>query len=585
MQAPPSGQENDALNDLISSEKIRIVCRNTPMILAGNLLGSVPLAIVLWSFDQPSILVWLMSLYLILLMRLLYNRVPQLDRFSPAEFQRYDHGQAFLILITGCTWGAGGYLYFDVENIQTVLMIVLTFVSMIAGSLVSLSSRPFLYVLFATPVMGPVIFAMFIQDEWAYNWLGFGAVIYLAATFGFSRTIHKVIDNSIRLRYENLDLIEDLRHETERANQANTEKSRFLASASHDLRQPLQAVNLFTEVLSTKLRDSDQKADIANIQSGLTSLNELLDALFDVSKLDSASIQPRPESFSMDDILSRLERQFMIEAHMRGLAFSVAHSDSIVVSDPLLIERVITNLLVNAFRYTSKGSVKVHFSETPDTITLHVTDTGIGIPEESLECIFKEFFQVNNQERDKRQGLGLGLAIVRRILTLLNHPIHVTSEVGRGSTFSIELPRGQRKSASAGSPAAIPNVTSLKGMSVLVVDNEEAIVDAMCTLLTSWEAEPAGYTDTLEALNSVARGDINPQFAIVDYRMPGEYNGVQFVSELRDLLPVLPALIITGDTSEDVVQEFREHKLDYLHKPIKPARLRMYIERILSRQP
>ena len=192
---------------------------------------------------------------------------------------------------------------------------------------------------------------------------------------------------------------------------------------------------------------------------------------------------------------------------------------------------------------------------------------------------------MNNQERDKRQGLGLGLAIVRRILTLLNHPIHVTSEVGRGSTFSIELPRGQRKSSSAGSPAAIPDVTSLKGMSVLVVDNEEAIVDAMCTLLTSWEAEPAGYTDTLEALNSVARGDINPQFAIVDYRMPGEYNGVQFVSELRDLLPVLPALIITGDTSEDVVQEFHEHKLDYLHKPIKPARLRMYIERILSRQP
>lgn len=585
MQASPSGQSQYALKDQLTSEKIRIVCRNTPMILLGNLLGSIPLAIVLWSFDQPSILVWLASLYLILFMRLLYNRVPQLDRFSPSEFKRYDQGQAFLILITGCTWGAGGYLYFDVENIQTVLMIVLTFVSMIAGSLVSLSSRPFLYVLFATPVMGPVIFAMFIQDEWAYNWLAFGAVIYLGATFGFSRTIHKVIDNSIRLRYENLDLIEDLRHETERANEVNAEKSRFLASASHDLRQPLQAVNLFTEVLSTKLKDTDQITDIANIQSGLTSLNELLDALFDVSKLDSASIQPHTESFSINDILNRLERQFMIEAHMRGLGFSVAHSDSIVVSDPLLIERVITNLLVNAFRYTSKGSVKVHFTETSDTVTLHVTDTGIGIPEDSLDKIFKEFYQVNNQERDKRQGLGLGLAIVRRILKLLNHSVFVSSEVGRGSTFSIELPRGQRVSPSIARPVAVSDGNSLKGMSVLVVDNEEAIVDAMCTLLTSWGAEPSGYTDTLTALTSVAQGDINPQFAIVDYRMPGKYNGVQFVSELRGLLPMLSALIITGDTSEDVVMEFREHKLDYLHKPIKPARLRMYIERILSRQP
>jgi len=584
MQASPSGQSQYALKDQLTSEKIRIVCRNTPMILLGNLLGSIPLAIVLWSFDQPSILIWLASLYLILFVRLLYNRVPQLDRFSPEEFRRYDQGQAFLILTTGCIWGAGGYIYFDVDNIQTVLMILLTFVSMIAGSLVSLSSRPYLYVLFAAPLMGPMILAMFIQDQWAYNWLAFGAVIYLGATFGFSRTIHRVIDNSIRLRYENLDLIEDLRMETERANEANKEKSRFLASASHDLRQPLQAVNLFTEVLNTKLTEPDQKADIANIQTGLTSLNELLDALFDVSKLDAASIQPRPESFAIDDILIRLERQFMIEAHMRGLTFNIAQSGATVFSDPLLIERVITNLLVNAFRYTPEGSVKVHFTQSEKSIILHISDTGIGIPEDSLDEIFKEFYQVSNQERDKRQGLGLGLAIVRRILALLGHPIQVSSTVGRGSTFSIELPLGRTHDHAVASPTEEIAVKSLRGMTVLVVDNEDAIVNAMCTLLNSWGAEPVGYAATGVALAAVENRIFEPQFAVIDYRMPGDYNGAEFADKLRELIPNLPVLIVTGDTSEDVVQSLHDQSLDVLHKPIKPARLRMYIERIISRQ-
>lgn len=573
------------LTQLVTAEKIRIVCRNSNTILLGNLLGSVPLAIVLWSVDRQNIQIWLMSLYLILLVRFLYNRIPDLNRFTFPELLRFDRGQTLLIFLTGCIWGTGGYSFFDVENIQTVLLILLTFVSMIAGSLVSLSSRPVAYVCFSTPVMGPMIYFMFIQDEWLYNWLSFGAVVYLLATFGFSRTIHKVIDNSVRLRYENLDLIEDLRQETERANRANQDKSRFLASASHDLRQPLQAVNLFTEVLSGKVRDPDQRDDLANIQQGLGSLNELLDALFDVSRLDSELVKARHVSFPLDDLLGKLQQQFTIEARLRGLDFHCGRSGAIIDSDPMLLERVITNLLVNAFRYTPSGSVHVTFTDQQEQLLLHIEDTGIGIPEEALEEIFNEFYQVHNQERDQRQGLGLGLAIVRRVVALLGHKIEVTSQPEKGSVFTLTLNKGNAQSVPEVSEPDIPELASpLDGLHVMIVDNEESIVNAMSFLLTSWGAETSAHVSTREALDRLQNHEFSADFIIADYRMPGDYDGCEFVEAARSLIGPVPALIVTGDTSEDVVRDFRKRQFDYLHKPIKPVQLRMIIQRILARR-
>lgn len=195
------------------------------------------------------------------------------------------------------------------------------------------------------------------------------------------------------------------------------------------------------EVLSTKLTDSAQKRDLGDIQQGLDSLNTLLDALFDVSYLDSGSINAEKVSFNLQMILEKLGRQFLIETKIKGLDFNIKDCNLVIYSDPILLERVITNLLVNAVKYTETGKIKLWLEEADNQfVRMHISDTGIGIAKDHIESIFNEFFQVNNPERNRKYGLGLGLAIVRRILDILNHPIAVTSELGIGTDVVITLP-------------------------------------------------------------------------------------------------------------------------------------------------
>ena len=580
--ATSSEYENEIL-----AEKIRVVRRNTPMILMGNLLGSVPLLIVFWGGDYATrVILWSIALYIMLAIRMVHYHYPGNTISTHKEIFRYGRDQTFLIFLTGCVWGAGGAVLFDAENINNLAYLILTFISMIAGSMVSLSSRPVSYILFSAPLMLPMILSMVTQDQYMYRWMGFGAAVYLFATFGFSRTVHRVIDNSIRLKYANLDLIADLQQQTDRANRASEEKSRFLASASHDLRQPLQAVNLYTEILAAKVREPERQTDLRNIRQGVGALNELLDALFDVSHLDSGNVQVSRISFMLEDIFHKLECQFQLKAGQQGLDFNVDYGRHIVKSDPILLERVITNLLVNAFRYTEHGKVDVRFESVDGgAVRMHIRDTGIGISAENLEAIFQEFFQVENQERDRRLGLGLGLAIVRRILGLLGHDIEVRSELGKGTEFIITLPPGKEEerappmlnTAESGSISG-----SLNGLRVMIVDNEALILEATDSLLSSWGAECTGFLTTESALQAVHDG-FCPQLLIADYRMPGKYNGCDFVSVIRSVIADVPALIVTGDTSDDVVNEFRRLQLDYLHKPIKPAQLRMLVSRILRR--
>ncbi|MAY14279.1 MAG: hypothetical protein CMI06_02960 [Oceanospirillaceae bacterium] len=578
--ATVSEYENEIL-----AEKIRVVHRNTPMILAGNLLGSAPLLIVFWHGDYSTrVILWSVLLYIMLAIRMLHYHFPGSAIVTHRETFRYGIEQVLLIFLTGCIWGIGGAILFDADNINNIAYLILTFISMIAGSMVSLSSRPVAYILFSAPLMTPMVLSMFIQDEYMYRWMGFGAAVYLFATFGFSRTIHRVIDNSIRLKYENLDLIADLQQQTDRANRASEEKSRFLASASHDLRQPLHAVSLYAEILNKKIVVRDQREDLENISQGLESLSELLEALFDVSRLDADNnVAINKQSFCIDDLLDKLERQFVIDSTLKGLSFSVDYCNCVVYSDPVLLERVLTNLLVNAVKYTSEGGIRVLFEAADQQVKLRIIDTGIGISEEDLDCIFQEFFQVHNQERDRKRGLGLGLAIVQRILKLLGHEIQVSSVLGQGTEVALLLPLSHEplpaKPALAGSPEGY---NAFAGLNIMVVDNEASIVMAMESLLSVWGSHCISFSSTSDALAAIADGFI-PDFMIVDYRMPGRYDGCSFVHEVRRTLADVPALIVTGDTSDEVVSSFHRQRLDYLHKPIKPAQLRMLVARILRR--
>ena len=571
----------------IEKDKILIVYHNTPATLAGNLLGCLPLAILLW--DEHNAMSgggWLLALYLYTLVRWLHYRTLDPVNDSFRKIKQFAGLQALFVFGAGGLWGAAGIIFFDPDEIKSVAVITLTFVCMAAASLASLSSKPLSFGSFAIPLFVPLIINMLLQEQAFYTWMAFGATIYLLAIFTFSLNLAKVVHDSLKLKYENNDLIVHLKEQTHKANLANTEKSRFLAATSHDLRQPLHAVNLYYEVLNQKLKDPEERQDLENIHRGLTSLNSMLDILFDISRLDAGIVEKHKVTFDIDELLDKLRKQFEMDASAKGIGFNVRRQSQLVYSDPVLLERVLTNLFVNAVRYTDQGKIEVFTLLDNDRgLAIHIKDSGIGIPQENLNEIFNEFYQLNNPERDGQKGLGLGLAIVKRVLNLLGHKIVVRSQVGQGSEFIVFVPISQ------GLPLVKSNNTeqepahrlSLNGIDVLLIENESDIVNAMQTLLTQWGCRFYSAISTEQALTLIKEG-FRPDLILSDYRMPGELNGCQLINKIQADVGDIPAIVITGDTGAAVSAEIKQHKLYALHKPLKPAQLRILMARLMQKR-
>ena len=567
----------------IDIEKILIAHRNCPATLIGNALGSIPMTLVMQNTAYSlSAIGWFSVLYLLIMVRWWHYKSLDTTHTDTETIFHYGKVQVLLACLSGCIWGSAGVIFFDPASISNLAFIILTFVCMLAGSLASLSARPIAYLLFSLPVMLPLSIMMLLQQDHFYNWMGFGALVYLAATFAFCLNLYKVITQSLRLQYENLDLISDLQEQKEVADKANRDKSRFLASASHDLRQPLHAVNLFTELLSQKVTSTPQENDVRNIQQGLRSLNELLDVLLDISRLDADIVHAHKVSFDIGSLLKKMEPQFELDAARHKLRLHMQATSHTVFSDPILLERVITNLLVNALRYTPQGSVTVSISAQDDNnIALRITDTGIGIPKDSLDDIFDEFVQLDNPERNRQKGLGLGLAIVRRIMDLLEHTIKIESEVGKGTDIQLFLPLSDEKITHEHQAHMInTRQNKLENLSVMIVDNEPDIIEAMSELLTGWGCDCRSYTSTEQAIKTIKAGD-EPDFLLVDYRMPGDYNGCEFVNVIESIIGKKPTIVITGDTSEHVLNEIKQQDLSLLDKPIKAVQLRLLMEKML----
>lgn len=567
---------------LAAKDKVLILYKNTPATLLGNVVGCLPLGIVMAIGGYAlAALLWVSGIYLLTLLRWLHYKQLTAKLASDIELFCFGQTQTWLAFASGCLWGSAGVLFFDVNALENLAFLILTFVCMMAGSLASLSARPLTYSAFAVPTMLPLILNLLLQDEAFYTWMSFGAATYLIATFSFSLNLSRVIQNSLALKYENVDLIANLKKQTDKANQANRDKSRFLAATSHDLRQPLHAANLFYELLSEKIHQPEQLEDLHNLGRSLNSLNSLLSLMLDISKLDAGIIEPQKVNFDLALLLDKLTHQFALQADSKGLTFSVQAQSQQIFSDPALLELVITNLLVNALKYTHRGSVSVFTQRRGDSLALHIRDTGIGIPLKHQGDIFNEFFQLDNPERDKHKGLGLGLSIVKRIMELLGHPLGLTSRPGLGSEFILSFPLADRLTPPPPKPSSTTGL-SLDGQHILIVDNEQEIVFAMQKLLRQWGCSVTTATSTGQVLAQPHQ--VKPDMIICDFRMPGALNGCDIIEQLRASLGDIPALILTGDTDKAVEMLIETAGLPALHKPVKPAQLRIMMARLLKPQ-
>lgn len=369
------------------------------------------------------------------------------------------------------------------------------------------------------------------------------------------------LEETVRSRTAELMLVRDA------AEAANKAKSTFLAAASHDLRQPLQASLSYLSALSRKVGNKDLEDLCDKIRQPLKAMGDILEALLDISDLESGHLQPHLQDFALNDLLLRVVACAEPLARHKGLRLSSLPTDLKVHSDPKMLERIISNFLTNAIRYTDRGLIGVYCEAVGDKVCISVTDTGIGIPAGALNTIFEDHVQLGNPARDRRKGLGLGLSIAKRIADTLGHRISVQSELGSGSSFSIELP--QALSAAAPSEAAKPSPepeAAPQHPIVLLIDDDQDVAEAVQMMLQSYSIETY-IAHSRDAVMAMLETGFNPGLVLCDYRLP-DTNGIELIRQLRKVLDTeVPAVLMTGDMGITEIPADLP-KCSLLHKPV-----------------
>ncbi len=365
---------------------------------------------------------------------------------------------------------------------------------------------------------------------------------------------------------------------------ANKYKSHVLASASHDLRQPLHALNLFVAQLRAESDPEERKRLVPRINAAVSSMNELFDALLDMSKLDAGVLQPNPSEFPIEPLLTRMETTFADTAREKGLRLSVVTSSAWVRSDFVLLERILLNLVSNAVRYTKHGGVVVGCRRRGGELRIDVCDSGPGIPKEQQRKIFGEFVQLGAASSERRGGLGLGLSIIDRLARLLEHPLEVNSRVGGGSRFSITVPLAVPRSESTEAPASIAPVTDpARGKRIVVIDDDALVLDGMADVLRSWGCEVVTAGSGEAALAELTAQRHKPDLIISDYRLADGKTGIDAIERLRgEWGAAIPAFLISGDTAPERLREASASGYHLLHKPVTPLRLRAMVNQLLK---
>jgi two-component system CheB/CheR fusion protein len=366
------------------------------------------------------------------------------------------------------------------------------------------------------------------------------------------------------------------------AEQANLGKSRFLAAASHDLRQPLQTLSLLQGILAKKLKDPDALKLIAKLDDTLGAMSGMLNALLDINQLEAGIVHPEIVDFPVNELLERLRTEFGYHTHASGLDWRVVPSRRTVRSDPKLLEQMIRNLLSNAVKYTKRGKVLLGCRRRGDKLRIEVADTGIGIPEGQLRAIFEEFNQLENPARERSRGLGLGLAIVQRLGVLLEHSVGVRSRPALGSIFTVEVPLGRGASA-ASSRAIEPAAHRHRNGAILIVEDDPTMREMLVLLFADESYRTYSAAVGPEALTMVTQGRARPDIVIADYNLPGGLNGLQVAAGVRKTLRrEIPVVILTGDISTGTLREIARNDCVQRNKPVKAEELTHLIGSLLA---
>jgi signal transduction histidine kinase len=500
----------------------------------------------------------------------------------------------------GLSWGSLSWVCVGFGQ-PLALVYAIALVSGVSSGALGLGAPLFpAYMAYLTPPVGMIIIAFAYMGGPIFLPFMSVAVVYFALTCLQARNAELANYQGILLQIENNALVQRLRQESQQsraallhaetaqkraeaakamAEKANTDKSKFLAAASHDLRQPLHAMGLFLEALSRTEMTEQQLGVLKHAHSASGAASEMLTTLLDFSRLEAGVVTSQPKPFLLQSMLVKLEQEFGLQADAKELVYRTRETSLAAFADPNLADLILRNFISNAIRYTDKGGVLVSCRKRGGATVVEVWDTGIGIPLDQQAEVFKEFHQLGNPERDRRKGLGLGLAIVERISAAMDAKVTLSSQPGRGSVFRLWL-QGAQDSILHDQPS-LPINKDLHGMRVLVIDDEEPVRVGMQALLHSWGCVCHTADELSSALQCVALlpMDQQPEVILADYRLREGATGGQAISALRAYLTLrghdapLPAIIITGDTAPERLREARSTDATLLHKPVSATAL------------
>ena len=587
----------------IRAECMRSVLGNAPPVVIGMLIGLVIVAVSLRKeVPRADLVLWvgiMLGHMLVRSAQVAYFRRRFKAGANDSEVASWIPQLSVAAAFSGCCWGSAMWIVFPAQSPLHQVMLLMLLYMVGAVALVQSAAIYAACIALMLPCLLLVGIKMVQLGGGVYDSFALFTFLLMGMLMFLGRNINRSFVDSIRLRFENQALLSELTKRSEEAERANRAKTQFLAAASHDLRQPMHALGLLVGTLA-KVRDEPTRKKIeGGITEAVNSLEALLGSLLDISKLDAGVIEAAPSGVHLQPLFDRLGNEFAALADDKGLVFKVRPISAMVQTDAVLLERILRNLLANAFRYTERGGVLLscRVRERKDKgqgqrqgqhqAMIEVWDTGSGIPASQHHAIFQEFFQLANPERDREKGLGLGLAIVDRLVRLLGHTLTLRSRVGRGSVFCVAAPLAAHSIVTQQQPpqpppqariTTIPHA-SLNGVRILVLDDERGVRDAMSAMLRVWGAAPIEAA-TLEQAIALAP----PDLIVADYRLGGNVTGAEAVAALRTYWGEdVPALIVTGDTAPDRIAELSRMRMPHLHKPVNPARLQEMLVELMAK--
>ncbi len=546
---------------------------------AGVLMLFIPIKIPL---------IWLSAFYSICIMRLIYNYFNPVKEVTDQNVKKISLMLILFSIMSGMTWGALGLILPIAENSVIMLCTSLILCGMALAPLATLSIYSPVYIGFSIPLLLPLAIKCFYLGGDVFTTVGIICLIFLCPSLLHSFFVQESYLRSFRLEFENISLIEILREETLNAELARKEavannlaKSKFLAAASHDLRQPLHAMVFFVDALNEYAETPEIKNIVFKIGQTSQALRELLDSLLDISKIEAGILVPEYVHIDLNSLLRDIHSEYLLYAEQKNIFFEILTIEKYIYSDQHMVGRILRNLISNALRYTDSGYVRVTCFETKKGLCIEVSDSGTGIPEDEKEKIFDEFYQIDNPERDRTKGIGLGLSIVKGLCDLLMLQINLSDSPAGGTCFLVEFPLGNKNKIIKAKKIEVLNFTVKSN--IFIIDDDEDSRDAMNGLIVKWGYNTKVFEGIDDCLSYLKTTNDSPEIILTDYRLRNNITGVELIEEIYNYCGFhIPAVIITGDTDQKRLKEAERSGHSLLHKPLQPAKLRSILSYLVK---